>query len=173
MTGGHAAPGPPTAADGLVVWRAYAAQWREVRAVRLAALADSPSAFGSSLQRERQYDEARWREWATSAAVFVASSRGEPAGLAAGVPGDTADARMLVAVWVHPAWRGGGAASRLVRGVEAWARDDGAARMQLWLTDDNTRARRLYAAHGYVDTDRVAPLPRDPDRSQHEMVLRL
>jgi len=45
-----------------VVERITGDDWEHLRAVRLGALADSPSAFGSSLEREQQYDEERWRE---------------------------------------------------------------------------------------------------------------
>jgi hypothetical protein len=37
--------------------------WEIFRDVRLMALADAPEAFASSLEREQNYDEARWRDW--------------------------------------------------------------------------------------------------------------
>jgi len=160
-------------ADGLVVTRAFEDQWRAVRTVRLAALAESPSAFGSTLQREQEYHETQWREWTRSAALFLACADGTPVGIAAGISGDTDESRKLVAVWMSPDWRGRGASSGLLGGVEQWARADGARRLQLWLTQGNIPARRLYERHGYVDTGRVKPLPSNPSLHADEMVLHL
>ncbi|WP_240670012.1 hypothetical protein [Actinoplanes solisilvae] len=37
--------------------------WPTWRALRLAALSDSPQAFASSLTREQSYGEGEWRDW--------------------------------------------------------------------------------------------------------------
>ncbi|MFN8075508.1 MAG: GNAT family N-acetyltransferase [Kineosporiaceae bacterium] len=162
----------PATPDGLVVERAREAQWRAVRDVRLAALAESPSAFGSTLEREQTYDAARWRQW-TRAAVFLASVGGTPVGIAAGVPGDTEASRQLVAVWVSPDVRGRGVSSQLLERVEEWAVSDGARCLHLWLARGNVPARRLYERRGYVDTGRVQPLPSNPAVLEDQMVLTL
>ncbi|GAA3444913.1 GNAT family N-acetyltransferase [Planomonospora venezuelensis] len=45
--------------------------WRTFRDIRLAALADAPEAFSSSLAREQAYDDARWQ-------AMMAPERGHP-----------------------------------------------------------------------------------------------
>src|SRR6476660_4862023 len=47
------------------VGRGRADEWEALREIRLAALADSPDAFGSTLVEERDADEVRWRGWIT------------------------------------------------------------------------------------------------------------
>ena len=147
--------------------------WAAVRAVRLAALAESPAAFGSSLSREQEYGEDRWRAWTTSAAVFLLTEGGEPGGVAASVGGGPGEARALVSVWVQPAWRGQGRVQLLLERVEEWAREQGARRLELWLTRGNLPARRAYERRGYVGTGRSKPLPSNPELVEDEMVLDL
>lgn len=164
-------PDPPR--PELAVVRATGDDWAAVRGVRLAALADSPSAFGSSLAREQQYDESRWRSWATTATVFLLTGDGEPCGMAAGLTAGPEDARHVVAVWVRPDRRGLGGADLLLDSVEQWARGEGARRVELWLTRGNLPARRTYARRGYADTGRSKPLPSNPDLLEDEMALHL
>ena len=100
-------PAPVSAAaEHVVLTRVAEDRWSDLRDVRLAALADSPTAFGSSLRSEVSFDEARWRQWARSAALFMALASGSPVGMAAGVAGQTSAERKLVALWVAPQWRG-------------------------------------------------------------------
>jgi len=61
--------------------------WRELRDVRLAALAEAPAAFGSSLRREQDFDQSHGRAWTRSAGLFMALVGGSPVGMAAGVSG--------------------------------------------------------------------------------------
>lgn len=153
-----------------VVLRAAPDDWRAVRSVRLAALADAPSAFGSELGTERGFTEDRWRSWTQSAAVLVAHLGDEPCGMAAGIPGETPQSRRLVAMWVAPAARGRGASGLLLDGVEQWALADGAVSLQLWVTRGNDPARRLYERRGYVSTGRSVTLPRGTRAIGDEMV---
>jgi hypothetical protein len=47
---------------GVEVQRVDAAGWKELREVRLRALADAPDAFASTLEREAAFPEEVWRQ---------------------------------------------------------------------------------------------------------------
>jgi hypothetical protein len=55
--------------DDARVCRVCEAEWPALRDTRLRALADSPEAFGSTLERETAFSEADWHEWARDAAT--------------------------------------------------------------------------------------------------------
>jgi GNAT superfamily N-acetyltransferase len=147
--------------------------WQELRDVRLAALAEAPAAFGSSLRREQDFDEDRWRAWTRSAALFIALAGGSPVGMAAGVSGNSSEERKLVAMWVDPAWRGRNAASKLLSSVVDWAGSEGSKRLRLWVAEGNESARRLYEGRGFEVTGGRAPMPSNPAVYRNEMVLEL
>jgi len=144
-----------------------------LRAVRLAALADSPSAFGSTLEREQQYDEQRWREWSRNVATFLAFRDGVPVGMAGGVTGSMADERALIAMWVHPDHRNTGIAFRLLDAVRTWSRDNGATRLTLWVTRTNDAAATLYRRAGFTETGESKPLPSNPTLTEDQLALDL
>jgi GNAT superfamily N-acetyltransferase len=152
------------------VTRAGQADWETVRATRLRALADSPSAFGSTLARESAFDEPEWRERVEHGTWFLARADGQPLGIAAGVPeGRAPDERHLVAMWVEPQRRGTTVAADLVGAVCRWARADGAVGVTLWVADGNPRARRFYERLGFRATGERQPLPRAPEMSRELM----
>jgi GNAT superfamily N-acetyltransferase len=164
--------------------------WAQLRAARLAALTDAPQAFGSTLERELGYDEQRWRRWIDGAAVFGAWHRGRLAGLAAGFAdapaqedsaGDRTAVSMsstgrgwhLVSMWVRPDLRGQGAADGLVEAVCRLAGDDGAARVLLWVTDVNGRARAFYERLGFASTGRRQLVrPQEPEHFEEQLARR-
>jgi GNAT superfamily N-acetyltransferase len=164
---------PKTPDPGTSVRRAGPEDWEQVRAMRLAALAESPTAFASSLAREQAYEDEDWREWTRGAATFVAFHGDEPVGMAGVVPGDNADERQLVAAWVHPDHRRTGVATALVAAVEQWAREHGAARLTLWVTTTNEPAQAVYRAKGFTPSGRSKPLPSNPALTEDELVLEL
>jgi len=147
--------------------------WAQLRSVRLAALADSPSAFGSTLSREEGYDENDWRDWSRNVATFLAVHSGVPVGIAGGRDGVRTDERKLIAMWVHPDHRGTGVASALLEAVRSRARDDGATRLTLWLTRTNDTAANLYRRAGFTTTGDSKPLPSDPSLTEDELALDL
>jgi len=157
----------------LAVLRVTEDDWRDLRTIRLAALAEAPGAFGSTLRREQDLDEDHWRAWARSAGMFIARAGGSPVGMAAGVPGSCDPERKLVAMWVDPGWRGRGVAGRLMSAVIGWARSEGAERVTLWVAQDNDSARRFYARRGFAFTGNSKPLPSNPVLYIDEMVLEL
>jgi GNAT superfamily N-acetyltransferase len=144
-----------------------------LRKIRLEALSEAPEAFGSTLDRERARTLVDWQKWLSPSATFVLETTSGPEGIAAGVPDSTDPAVVhLMAMWVHPAHRGSGAASALVQAVPAWAEERGARLVRLSVIDGNHRARRLYEKHGFQDTGHIALRPRDGAR-EFEMERRV
>lgn len=133
-----------------------------LRAARLRALSDAPDAFGSSLERERAHDDARWAELLAWGRWWVVLHDGVPAGLVAVVTdqGRPADQRHLVSMWVAPEQRGSGVARALVGAACATALEAGAGFLSLWVVETNDRARAFYAREGFADTgERAVPHP--------------
>src|SRR3954447_3380934 len=153
------------------VARAAEADWKHLRTVRLAALADSPQAFGSDHSTEEQFSEADWREWARDWATFLAFQGDTPIGMAAGVPSGQPDERKLIAAWVHPDHRGHGVAAALVEAIQQWARTEGAGKVSLWVTQTNQPAVCLYRRLGFERTGQSKPLPSDPQLIEDQLVL--
>lgn len=156
-----------------IVKQATEHDWRQLRLVRLSALADSPSAFASSLDEEERFTEADWREWARSSRVFIAVADSAPVGVVGAFRGDSPEERTLVALWVHPDHRGGGVASALVSHVEDWGRQDGAERLTLWVAQGNEPATSLYESHGFEWSGKRKRLPSSPEVEEQQMLLTL
>ncbi len=157
--------------------RLQAGEWAAYRQVRLAALAEAPYAFSSTLARESGRDDAHWQDLAAHGIpMFIAWQDGEPAGLAGAfvVPGDELPpdvprAWHLVSMWVSPALRGSGVAGRLVEAVAAAARADGATRLLLWVTEVNERGRAFYGRLGFRPTGKRALVrPEEPGHWEEE-----
>ncbi len=132
--------------------------WREWRALRLAALADAPNAFSSRLEdwsgpADR---EDRWRNRLASIPFnAVATVNGIPAGMVGATAPSEGESELL-SMWVAPAVRGKGVADALVEAVVDWARRQGAARLALDVREANAHAIALYGRHGFQD---VGPAP--------------
>jgi ribosomal protein S18 acetylase RimI-like enzyme len=149
--------------------RLQPAEWAAVREVRLAALADSPAAFFSTLELEQAFDEREWRRRLAETAYFGAwegrpeprltgmvatfpeagTDGADPAEDIAGAAAPAGGSWHLVAMWVSPGRRGQGIADRLVTAVCDLARARDAARVALWVADANPRAQALYRRHGF------------------------
>ncbi|WP_028652093.1 GNAT family N-acetyltransferase [Nocardioides halotolerans] len=130
--------------------------WPTWRELRLAALADAPAAFGSTLAEWQGAGdtEERWRSRLSipGARDVVAVLDGAPVGMVSGVPGRDDESAELISMWVSPSARGHGVGDRLVQAVEDWAADRGAARLRLSVMPDNDAARALYERNGFADT---------------------
>lgn len=132
--------------------------WAGWRDIRLRALADTPDAFGSTLELERTFTEADWRS-RLSGATVVASSGGEPVGCGAvfeNRPGHAA----VVAMWVEPAYRGQGLSRRILDDLVGWARERGLT-VEIGVSRASPTAhaaRAAYESYGFVHTGRTHPL---------------
>lgn len=146
--------------------------------VRLAALADAPSAFGSTYLVEADRSEAEWVQRAVGGsqgsdrATFFAEFDGDVVGLVGGYRAEpTPSVVELVSMWVAPSARGQGVGALLVDAVVAWAVATNASTVALWVTRGNAPAERLYESRGFVATGEAQPLPSDPSLDESRMTL--
>jgi ribosomal protein S18 acetylase RimI-like enzyme len=133
------------------------ADWAVWRRLRLAALAEAPYAFGSTLADWQGAGdrEQRWRDRLEipGSHNLVAVLDGVPSGMASGVPTEAAGLVEIISLWVSPAARGRGVADRLIEEIEAWAVQTGrATTMRLEVTPGNAAAIALYRRHGFAET---------------------
>ena len=166
-------------AAGLAVRRATAADHVALRGVRLRALRDTPSAFGSTYEQESKRDAQAWqdvaRRWTDpqTAATWIAWLGPQTVGLVAGVDDNADPARAwLVSMWVDPSARRRGLARRLVEDVLRWSADRGRAAVHLHVTSNNPAARALYLSAGFLATGDSMPHPHQPGLVEHEMAFR-
>jgi ribosomal protein S18 acetylase RimI-like enzyme len=160
------------------VRRTQPEDWPHLRDVRLAALADTPTAFVTTLEEASAYTEEEWQRRAgghhpsgqPSVGFLGFSPDGEPVGMLGG--GLTTPERVVVwGVWVAPEHRGSGLAEQLMAALEDWARGEaGAAELLLEVTEQNARARAFYGRLGYVANGNRQPYPNDPSVDELEMV---
>lgn len=134
-------------------------EWEQFRAARLAALAESPEAFVSSLAVEQEYDEATWRARMRRAQRLLAEVDGSAVGVASvGTMADTEGTAELFGLWVVPAWRGRGVAAALVRSGSEQARSQSFDRVAYWVGTDNGRAVAFASSFGFRPTGRRRPM---------------
>jgi GNAT superfamily N-acetyltransferase len=132
-------------------------EWGLYRDLRLAALRDSPDAFGSTLEREEAFAPEIWRTRLEDAArlaldlPLMAFDGGRPVGLLwAKVDADDHGVVNLFQMWVDPGCRGRGVGLALLGRALSWAADKGASAVHLAVTAGDSPARRLYEREGFV-----------------------
>lgn len=151
--------------------RIRADEWPAMRALRLEAVQDPDAAiaFLETYEGLLARDESFWRDRARRAAEsdegaqFVATDAGEWVGsltvllrtpgtldhLGRGVDDARAD---VVGVYVRPTHRGEGVIDALLAAGTGWATAQGAARIELDVHTDNSRARAAYRRCGFSET---------------------
>lgn len=140
-------------------------EWRTYRDVRLRALADSPDAFGSTLEIEQAKPDEYWVERLADAATsqwqlpLVAEAGTDFVGLAWGwIDPSKPDVAQVLSMWVAPHTRGKGSGLRLLEAVIAWAREANVQHVDLRVTCGNAPALRLYARAGFYSLGDSGPL---------------
>ena len=148
--------------------------WATWRQVRLAALAEAPYAFGSSLAEWQGVNDSedRWRDRLSLAGSHnvVAMIDNSAVGMVSGVPATRFEGVVeLISMWVAPAARGRGVGDALVSDVERWARSIGGRTLRLNVSEGNAFAFELYERHGFACTGEQGDLM--PDGVRHEEVM--
>lgn len=155
--------------------RLYPEDWKTLRDLRLAALADAPSAFGGTYAQSADHTREEWvnRLRQPTTAFFVADHDDRPVGIVGGLIKDGEPDAHLMSMWVAPPARGRRLGIALIDAVVAWARERDAPRLRLWVSEPNDDARALYRRHGFTDTGESEPLLSDPSITVLGMVRSL
>ena len=144
--------------------------WQSWRRVRLRALQQEPTTFGSTYEREAGFTESDFRvRLAGSGVAMLALAGNEPVGMGAGLR-DVEGWLLVVSMWVDPGWRGHGVGRRVLDELITWAghRD---LRVHLDVTLDNAPARAFYERRGFVGTGRTEPLRQGSPELLERLVL--
>jgi GNAT superfamily N-acetyltransferase len=171
----------------LIVRAVRAGEGAPLRALRLAALAADPGAFGAIHAREAAEPEAWWDAWAARSEAgdeqrtFVAVDEdGEWTGLALvrraeGESRETAAAphAQVNAMWVAPAARRRGVGRALVDACTAWATGWGCASLGLNVVVENAGALAAYERAGFVVRGQKTDVRPDRTLDQYVLVLDL
>ena len=152
--------------------------WTAFRAIRLAALGDAPDAFAASVEDEQGYDENFWRLRLRRSARLLAEgdlTGSEPIRLGVVSLGEGKDDDGRVAeifgLWVAPAARGTGVATKLVEASAERARQDGRTHVSYWVGTDNGRAVAFASGIGFRPTDFRRPMRVASDDSEEEIAM--
>jgi ribosomal protein S18 acetylase RimI-like enzyme len=137
--------------------------WEMFRDIRLRSLADSPDAFGSTLEREQALTEADWRRRASGPVVVVL----DPGPVSVGGLFDNDGVGHVWGMWTDPAHRRRGHARAI---LDALLPDDGP--VQLHVNVANHGARATYERYGFVGSGVLEPLRPGSDQRIELMILR-
>jgi len=153
-------------------------EWPAYKSLRLRSLAESPDAFGSTLEREQGFSDEVWASRLTDGVAagtslpLVAERDGSPVGLASGrIDPATPERADVYQMWVAPEARGAGIGAMLLDAVIAWARDSSASNLFLAVSCGDTPARRLYERAGFAAVGAPSPLRPGSQVEAQEMRL--
>ena len=147
-------------------------EWDEFRSVRLAALQESPEAFVANYDEEAEYEEDFWRLRMRRSQRLLAERNGEAVGVVSvgGVDGEDSISE-LFGLWVSPALRGKGVASKLVRAGAEHARAGGSTHLTYWVGTDNGRAVAFASGFGFRPTDERRPVRVENEEDGDEEIV--
>jgi ribosomal protein S18 acetylase RimI-like enzyme len=146
------------------------------RAVRLAALRDTPDAFGETL------DEAEKSDWQartvsgsshTDRGVFVAVERDRGIGMVFAKGATPPEPAFLGGLWVHPAFRRFGVGRRLFQSATEFLRAADQGQLSLWAAGSAPGVFDFYRSLGLRETGATAALRQGSLVTIHEFVLTL
>jgi ribosomal protein S18 acetylase RimI-like enzyme len=155
-----------------LIRRMGSGEWRELRAIRLEAVRDTPTAFSSSYAELASHPDVFWQERAAagatsgSGATFIASDRNDDwVGSASAEPlAEVPDHAHIHAVYVRAGHRGPtGLGGRLMEAAIRFAEQHiDVSRLTLGVHENNTRALAFYRRIGFRLTDKVIPYRPNP-----------
>lgn len=128
--------------------------------IRLDALRDAPTAYGTRFEDAIRWPDERWAGLLGANTVFVAVAADVDVGLVrTGPDARSRRAARLGSLWVAPHARGKGVGAALVEAVVGWVRRQGCTELVLDVSDDNASAIALYARLGFEPNGDASTFP--------------
>jgi ribosomal protein S18 acetylase RimI-like enzyme len=153
------------------------------KTVRLRALEESPSAFGSTFARELQLSDEDWHQrslrWISDGSIgYLAFDADCACGLVVCYREERAahsglESGHVLSMWVDPGYRRAGVGKTLIEALEEWGRSHGLGQLRLMVTSVNIGAIGFYERLGFCRTGKTEPYPNDPAIVEYEMILPL
>jgi ribosomal protein S18 acetylase RimI-like enzyme len=143
--------------------------------VRLRALEDTPSAFGSTYEKESQLTEEEWvtraHQWnGEKSIIYLAMDEDAAIGIAGSyLDHDDPTRAHLISMWTAPSHRQQGTGRLLVNAIIAWVRLRNAHTLQLMVTSNNQAATQFYRSLGFSFTGHTEPYPNDSTLIEYQM----
>lgn len=154
------------------------ADWREVKALRLEMLRDTPIAYLETLASARAEPDATWQVRAARPALDgnLRLAAIDGSGRWIGTMGGFLERHhgaTLVGVYVAPKARGRhGVFDAMLNLVEEWAHEHGTT-LRLEVHEDNHRAIAAYRKRGFIETGQWVEYPLAPGGRELEMIKRI
>jgi ribosomal protein S18 acetylase RimI-like enzyme len=155
----------------------------QLKTVRLNALQDTPSAFGSTFAKESRLSDEDWLNRATrwnseGSVCYLAMDQDEARGVACGiVAGKVVEHNprlaYVLSMWVSPAYRRHSLGARLVNAIQLWAMNVDVSELILTVVNTNSVAIDFYRKLGFVFTGKTEPYPNDAALFEQEMIKTL
>ncbi len=152
---------------------ARATDWTAYRALRMEMLRDAPKAFGVDAAEAATWSDDRWQGLTRSQLLpdccWYVGLAPEGTWLGQAQGRIIADECWLLEVYVTPALRGSGLATRLVHAVAGWADAQGFRELCLDVGAPQQAARRLYTRLGFEPTGVTGRNAADPSVVELEL----
>ena len=149
--------------------------WMRLKKLRLAALSDSPDAFGSTLDSASKYSDTDWKNSIRDLPTFVAVKDHVDQGIVRCAPDkDDTSSLLLISMWVAPLARRSGLAEKLILVSLEWAQSKGYKQISLDVTDNNNAAIKLYGKLMFEPNGETGTLPFPREHiTEHRRVRKL
>lgn len=145
------------------------------RDVRLRALLDAPTAFGSTYAKESMLPDEEWMKravrWSSEgSAMFLAYEGGAACGIIGSFEEENPQRGQVISMWVDPGFRRAGVGKALIEAVVDWARSRAVLELKLMVTSVNQGAIAFYEHLGFRMTGESAVYPNDATITEYEMM---
>jgi ribosomal protein S18 acetylase RimI-like enzyme len=154
-------------------------EWRLWRSLRMRAIEESPDAFRSALALESAEADEWWVDLIRQAAIhpearlLIAEVDDDPIAMLFGRLDAETQLLDIGSVWVDPDVRRRGVGRGLVNAAMVWAEEQGAVGVELWVTEGNEAAQRLFEQFGFVPTGDSEPLREGSSSTVFKMAARI